>query len=130
MGATEMFRFVPAKMEAPKPKPIRPLESRILFTIQETPRLAKSQICRCINGKPQNYCSLKTCYANSRKRGKFRLSPPTCRHSKANIWRIIGKLEAEGYIITRLEKKTDHDQNRGWDWMKVSYSTLEVCFGD
>ena len=29
----------------------------------------------------------------------------------------------------RLEKKTDHNQNRGWDWMKVSYSTLDVCFG-
>lgn len=105
-----------------------------LQKIQETPRLSKSEICRCMNGKPYGYCSLRQCYANPRKRAKMlmlglSLQRPVCRCSKANVWRITKKLENQGFLIVQKEKKQDHDNNRGWDWMQVSYTTGVIWFG-
>ena len=111
------------------------IESRLLFLIQERPRMSKCELCRALNGREPYYCGDKKCFANPRKRSgrgswkSRKILIHECRFSLSTVRGAMRSLERRGLIIIRREKKEDGRNNRGWDWMKVSYSTGLIIFG-
>ena len=105
------------------------LEAQILLFTQKRPRLSKIEICRLLNEKFKYHCGRRRCFANPRKRRTMVIFPCTCETSLSKVLYALKQLQKRGLIIVRRERKADGKNPRGYDYMKVSYATLKVCFG-